>query len=89
MFQKHYKQCQSCGMPFGKDPQGGGTEKDGSRSLMYCSFCYQNGEFVQPEMTVEKMQELVRQKLAELKVNRLFAWLAVRQIPRLKRWQKK
>ncbi|HAQ38579.1 MAG TPA: hypothetical protein DCQ58_08735, partial [Saprospirales bacterium] len=33
MDQKTYKNCQSCGMPLHKDPQGGGTEKDGSRSL--------------------------------------------------------
>ncbi len=24
--------CQSCGMPLSKDPQGGGTEADGSLS---------------------------------------------------------
>jgi hypothetical protein len=39
--------CQSCGMPMDKDPAGGGTNPDGSKTLKYCSFCYQNGEFIE------------------------------------------
>jgi len=31
------KFCQSCGMPMSKDPQGGGTEKDGTKSLKFCN----------------------------------------------------
>ncbi len=31
------KRCQSCGMPISKDPEGGGSETDGSRSAKYCS----------------------------------------------------
>ena len=42
---KNYKNCQSCGMPMSKDPEKGGTEKEGSKSLMYCSYCYTNGKF--------------------------------------------
>lgn len=47
--------CQSCGMPL---MDGGyGTEADGSPSKEYCKFCYQNGAFTQPDMTLEKMIE--------------------------------
>ena len=42
---KKNKFCQSCGMPMSKDPQGGGTNADGSKNENYCSYCYQNGEF--------------------------------------------
>ena len=31
-----YKNCQSCGMPLSRDPNGGGTNADGSASAMYC-----------------------------------------------------
>ena len=41
-----FKNCQSCGMPLKRDEKGGGTNADGSISKMYCSFCYENGEFI-------------------------------------------
>ena len=37
------KFCQSCGMPMKKDPEGGGTNADGSKSPDYCSYCFRNG----------------------------------------------
>lgn len=55
--EKQYKFCQSCELPFTKDPEGGGTEKDGSKNQKYCSLCYKNGNFLSPEIdTPEKMQ---------------------------------
>jgi len=44
--EKKNKFCQSCGMPMKQDPQGGGTNADGSINIMYCSYCYQNFEIV-------------------------------------------
>ncbi|MBM4208647.1 MAG: hypothetical protein FJ190_11815 [Gammaproteobacteria bacterium] len=38
-------QCQSCGMPMAKDPNGGGTNKGGTKNSRYCSLCYQHGAF--------------------------------------------
>lgn len=85
---KTYKQCQSCGMPFKSDDQRG-LEKDGSRSTMYCSLCYVNGEFINPEMTLPEMQQLVEDVLKnEMKSSRIFRWLAKKQIPTLARWKK-
>jgi protein-arginine kinase activator protein McsA len=87
--EKEYKQCQSCGMPFKNDPQGGGTNADGSKSKMYCSNCYQNGRFTQPNWTVEQMQAFVKGKLKELGwFHRLFGGLFVKQIPKLERWKR-
>jgi len=86
--EKCYKFCQSCGVPFNKDPQGGGTEADGQKSCVYCSYCYLNGEFTQPEMTMKKMQKLVDEKLREMKSNFLIRFFAKKQIPRLLRWKK-
>ncbi len=74
-------------MPLNADKQGGGTEQDGSRSLMYCSSCYQSGKFINPNMTLKEMQELVDKVLRdEVKMNPIFRWFAIHQIPTLKRW---
>ena len=87
---KVYKQCQSCGMPLDKDVNGGGSEKDGTLSTMWCSSCYQNGEFFQPHMTLDEMKKLVDDVLKnEMKMGKLFRWLVSKQIPRLERWKKK
>ncbi|MCX6719896.1 MAG: zinc ribbon domain-containing protein, partial [Candidatus Staskawiczbacteria bacterium] len=48
--------CQSCGMPLSKDPAGGGTNADGTKSIMYCSYCYQKGVFTR-NCTVQEMQK--------------------------------
>jgi hypothetical protein len=32
-------------MPLKKDEKGGGTNADGSKSVIYCSKCYENGKF--------------------------------------------
>lgn len=48
--------CQSCGMPM-KVSQDFGTESDGSASLKYCHFCYQNGTFTDPDISIDEMAE--------------------------------
>jgi hypothetical protein len=87
MKEKTYKACQSCGMPFRNDPEGGGTEADGSKSRMYCSYCYKNGKFTQPDWTAEQMQAFVKDKLKSMPFHRLFAGLFVKGIPKLERWR--
>ena len=39
------KICQSCGMPIDSEEQLG-TNQDGSISLDYCKYCYENGDFI-------------------------------------------
>lgn len=87
---KPYTMCQSCGFPLKKDAKGGGTEKDGSTSTMYCSMCYMNGAFLNPPEidTPEKMQTFCIQEMKKAGMNGIFAWLATRPIPKLKRWKK-
>lgn len=83
-----YKNCQSCGMPFRRDPEGGGTKADGSKSTMYCSKCYSGGQFSNPEIdTAQKMMAFVKEKLKSLGYPRLIANLFVKRIPSLKRWK--
>ena len=80
------KTCQSCGMPMKKDTQGGGSNSDGSKSTEYCSFCYQDGQFTQPDFTAEEMQRFCIEKMTECKIPKFVAWLFTRGIPRLGRW---
>jgi len=51
--EQSYKNCQSCGMPMKRDEKGGGSNADGTKSMMYCSHCYQNGQFVLPDIFVK------------------------------------
>jgi hypothetical protein len=41
--------CKQCGIPLENDPFGGGTNKDGSLSHVFCSRCYMNGRILQPD----------------------------------------
>lgn len=81
------KTCQSCGMPLSKDPGHGGTEADGGKSALYCSYCYQDGAFTQPDFSARDMQAFCIDKMKEMGMPRPLGWLFSRNIPRLKRWR--
>jgi hypothetical protein len=83
-----FKNCQSCGMPLSRDAQGGGTTADRSKSGMYCSHCYQIGQFVMPALTVTEMQARVKAKLVRAGTPRILAALFTRRVPRLQRWRR-
>ena len=83
---KTNKMCQSCGMPMNKDPQGGGTNADGSVNTLYCSYCYQNGAFTF-EGSVKDFQELCRKMMVESGHSRFTSWLFTRNMKRLNRWK--
>lgn len=84
---KTYRNCQSCGMPLSKDASGGGTEKNGEKSSMYCSHCYINGEFTLPDLTVEEMKDRVKQKIVEFGMPKFMASFFTRNIQNLERWR--
>ncbi|KAA3631954.1 MAG: hypothetical protein DWQ02_15495 [Bacteroidetes bacterium] len=87
--EKAHKFCQSCGMPLKRDPKGGGTEKDGTQSKMYCSYCYVDGEFASPEIdTAEKMQAFVKNQMKSMGWPGFIAGFFTKNIPRLERWKK-
>ncbi len=84
-----HKNCQSCGMPLKKSPNGGGTNSDKSISKMYCAYCYENGQFKQPDWTAAQMQDFVKGKMKEMGFPMsLFANMFAKKIPTLKRWTK-
>lgn len=83
-----YKNCQSCGMPLGKDSKEGGTNADGSKNRMYCGHCYEKGKFTLPDITVSGMQERVKGKMKEMGFPGFMAWFFTKGIPKLERWKR-
>ncbi|MCC7555250.1 MAG: zinc ribbon domain-containing protein [Methanoculleus marisnigri] len=56
--------CESCGMPLLRD-EDAGTEADGSRSTRYCTYCYRDGRFTEPDLTREQAVEQYAPMMAE------------------------
>ena len=84
-----FKNCQSCGMPLKRDSMGGGTDADGRASRVYCSHCYRDGRFTQPDMTPDGMQALVKGKLREMGFPGFIASFFARRVPNLERWRRR
>ncbi|MFO1435359.1 MAG: zinc ribbon domain-containing protein [Gammaproteobacteria bacterium] len=86
---KTYKCCQSCGMPKKMDKGNGGSEKDGSKSEKYCSYCYKDGEFFMKDeiKTAKDMQHMCIKMMKKQGMNGVLAWIMTRGIPRLERWK--
>jgi len=82
--------CQSCGMPLQKN-EDFGTNADGSKNKEYCHFCFQNGHFIDSNITMEQqIGKLVgiavsQQNMPEGQARKM----ANEIIPTLKRWRKK
>ena len=81
--------CQSCGMPIDKDPNQGGTNSDGSKSDKYCSFCFQNGRFVDEGISLKDYTEKIIQiAISQLQMPEPQAReMAEGLLPTLERWK--
>jgi len=77
--------CQSCCMPMGK-PEQFGTEADGARSQEYCCYCWKDGKFTDPDVTMEQMIEKVGGMIKGMPEAQARE-IAETYIPKLKRWQ--
>jgi hypothetical protein len=75
-------------MPLG-DPTLLGSEKDGSPSHEYCKYCYQDGEFVNPEMSLNEMTSLVIDQMKKREIDQKIIEMSVSVLPNLKRWKAK
>jgi len=81
--------CQSCCMPLEK-PEDFGTAASGFRINDYCHYCFNNGAFTEPNITMQEMIDkcigIMAQKgiMPEIQAKALM----LEVIPKLKRWQK-
>jgi len=65
-----------------------GTENDGIKNEIYCSMCFDKGQFLSPEITTAKdMQDFVKDVLKKQGIGRLKRWFYTVSIPQLKRWK--
>ena len=64
-----------------------GTGKDGSPKKDYCKYCYENGQFTNPEITLEEMETRVKSKMEEMRLDADTISMAVSSLPNLKRWR--
>lgn len=67
------KYCESCGMPMENDPQGGGTNADGTKSDKYCSYCWADGKFTF-EGTLAEFRDWCYKGMVEGGMSRFKAW---------------
>jgi hypothetical protein len=81
--------CQSCGMPMGSIDCFG-TNADKTQNDTYCCHCFYDGEFTNPNITLEEMIDLVvsimidKVKMPEEQIRQMSQSF----IPTLKRWKK-
>ncbi len=81
------KICQSCGMPL-DDKALLGTEKDGSSNHEYCKYCYQQGEFTRPGLSLDEMKAGMISIMDKEKLPEDILEAAISRLPHLKRWAK-
>ena len=78
--------CQSCTMPLDTEELLG-TEKDGSKNHEYCKYCYQDGAFTDPAMTLSRMQTTAVNEMKKQGIDAGIIDAAVQLLPTLKRWR--
>ena len=81
--------CQSCAMPLDK-AEFFGTNADRTKSTEYCTYCYQNGKFTEPTITMNQMIEKCVAIMTQRKImpEDQAKPLMRKTIPLLKRWKK-
>ena len=81
--------CQCCAMPMSNSERFG-SEVDGSKNDKYCSYCYKDGAFTMPDVTVDEMAEISAKGWSDGDSNMSFeeakAFLS-KCLPQLERWR--
>lgn len=81
-FGKTDQYCESCMMPFSKDP--------GKReSTKYCSYCFKNGDFIYKGNSLKEFQKLAYEGMRENGMNFFTAKLFTFMIGFAPRWKNK
>jgi len=60
---KKYTVCQSCGSPFSKNKNNYFRITGGFYDVKYCTECFQNDHFTEPELTLEGMKQKIVDRL--------------------------
>jgi hypothetical protein len=80
--------CQSCSMPLGK-PEDFGTDITGLRVNDYCHYCFANGAFTEPQISMQAMIDRCVEIMAKQGImpHAQAKTLMTEVMPKLKRWR--
>ncbi len=79
--------CQSCGMLL-EDEDDYGTNKDGSKTDKFCKYCFSEGDFTNPSLTLQQMLLLTEKSMRENAIPEDEIRCILELIPNLGRWKK-
>lgn len=77
--------CQSCGMPLCKDKNR--SQVVGESVIRFCSFCYQDGQFIEPNLSLDEMLTRVKLVLQRQNHSRIIIFFMLRIVKTLERWK--
>lgn len=78
--------CQSCSMPLDSEALKG-TERNGSKTNEYCLYCYENGTFINPNMTLDEMSVIVKTQMEKMNLPVSLIDKSIQLLPDLRRWK--
>jgi len=81
--------CQSCGIPFNEEHRAKGLialKEDGTYED-YCTLCYKDGSFTQPDMTMQEMIDLAIEAITPQFGAEMAKKMTEELIPTLRRWR--
>lgn len=78
--------CQSCGIPLDGEALKG-TEKNGLKNDEYCKFCYNQGGFTNPHLTLDQIMKTTESQMKKLKLSDDAIQEALNILPTLNRWK--
>jgi hypothetical protein len=81
--------CQSCGILLSDDPESGGTETNGMKSVEFCSSCYEKGKFREPDLELHQMISKVNKRMKSLEVPLTVRASHIFRLSKLKRWDRR
>lgn len=82
------ERCQSCGMLLITQHNFNLFTDDDKKSI-YCKTCYLDGEFTEPNLTLEKMKKKMKIRCKELKFGKLSSFVLINRLGALQRWKNK
>lgn len=77
---------QSYSMPLQKS-EDFGLNKDGTKNEEFCSFCFKEGKFIDPDYTVYQMITKITEIMNEMHFPKEIIEQTQKKIPNLKRWR--
>lgn len=63
-----------------------GSEADSSKSHLYCRYCYREGGFTHPDMSLDNMKLHIRNFMQKKNMDEMIIARTIKNLPTLGRW---